>query len=157
MGSGESESRERTAVPQRDYILRMIEQLGAALIELRKAIMGGAADTGTVEDRLRHASASAGMDLDLARAASPDALHVMIAPTGEVDPLRCWVLAEMFLTDGVHRLEQGDDEASERALEKAAVLFRLLGSQAHLAGYPEADERLEEIETLRKRSAGGDP
>ncbi len=31
---------------QRDYILRMIEELGAALIALRKAIFGGTAAAG---------------------------------------------------------------------------------------------------------------
>lgn len=144
-------------MPQRDYILRLIEQLGATLIELRKAILGGSADAGSVEDQLRRAASGAGMDLDLARAASPGALPVMIAPTGEVDPLRCWVLAEMFLTDGLHRSEQGDDHAADQALAKAEVLFALLGSQAHLAGYPEADQRLEEIGRMRRELAGGGP
>jgi hypothetical protein len=62
----------------------------------------------------------------------------------------------MFLTDGLHRLEQGEDGEAERALEKAEVLFRLLGSQAYLAGYPEADQRLDEIGALRRRLVEGD-
>ena len=41
---------------QRDYILRMIEELGAALIALRKAIFGGTAPAGEVENTLRRAA-----------------------------------------------------------------------------------------------------
>ena len=96
---------------QRDYILRMIEELGAALIALRKAIFGGKAPAGEVEDTLRRAASGAGMDIELARAASAEALPAMVAPTGEVEPARCWVLAEALMTDGVHQLQLGNHEA----------------------------------------------
>ena len=135
-------------MPQRDYILRLIEQIGAALIELRKAIFGGASRDQDVEDILRRSASGAGMDLDLARAAAAEALPAMIAPTGEVDPLRCWVLAELFLTDGAHQMTLGDTEAARVALSKAGTLFKLLGPDVHIADYPEAAVRLAEIEAL---------
>ena len=62
---------------QRDYILRMIEELGAALIALRKAIFGGTAPAGEVENTLRRAASGAGMDIELARAVSVEALPAM--------------------------------------------------------------------------------
>ena len=133
---------------QRDYILRIIEQLGAMLIELRKAILGGGADSGTVEATLRQAASQAGMELDLARAAAPESLHAMIAPAGEVEPTRCWVLAEMFLTDGAHQLAQGRTVEAERAFTKARTLFALVGTDALIAGYPEANDRIREIDAL---------
>ena len=134
---------------QRDYILRMIEELGAALIALRKAIFGGTATAGQVEDTLRRAASGAGMELDLARAVSVEALGAMVAPTGEVEPARCWVLAEALMTDGIHRLQLGDLERARSSLAKAAALFELVGpGGAYLTGFPEAGERIGEIEEL---------
>lgn len=141
---------------QRDYILRMIEELGAALIALRKAIFGGAAPVGEVEDAIRRAASGAGMDIELARAASVEALPAMVAPTGEVEPARCWVLAEALMTDGVHQLERGKHGPARSSLAKAAVLFELVGpGGAFLTGFPEARVRIAEIEELLERMAEG--
>ena len=141
---------------QRDYILRMIEELGAALIALRKAIFGGGAPAGEVEDTIRRAASGAGMDIELARAASVEALPAMVAPTGEVEPARCWVLAEALMTDGVHQLERGKHGPARSSLAKAAVLFELVGpGGAFLTGFPEARVRIAEIEELLERMVEG--
>ena len=138
---------------QRDYILRLIEELGAALIALRNAIIGGGAPAGKVEATLRRAASEAGMELELARAVSVDALPAMVAPTGEVEPARCWVLAEALMTDGVNRLHEGEPELARSSLAKAAVLFRLVAPWgAYLTGFPEASERIEEIEGLLRKA-----
>lgn len=134
---------------QRDYILRMIEELGAALIALRNAIIRGGAPAGEVEATLRRATSAAGMELELARAMSAEALPDMVAPTGEVEPARCWVLAEALMTDGVNGLHEGRTELARPSLAKAAALFRLLAPWgAYLTGFPEANERIAEIEEL---------
>ncbi|MDE2803987.1 MAG: hypothetical protein OXN18_02460 [Gemmatimonadota bacterium] len=134
---------------QRDYILRVIEELGAVLIALRRAILGGSARAADVEDTLRRAAAGAGMDLDLARAASIDALPAMMAPTGEVDPARCWLLAEVLMTDGVSLLSSGETDLARSSLAKAAALFTLVAPEgAFLTGFPEASERIGEIEAM---------
>ena len=119
------------------------------LIALRKAILGGAAGREVVEATLRRAASGAGMELELARALSADALPAMVAPTGEVEPARCWVLAEALMTDGVNRLHLGESELARSSLAKAAVLFDLVAPWgAYLTGFPEARERIEEIEEL---------
>lgn len=150
---------------QRDYILRLIEQMGAVLAELRRAILGrmrgdggseGAVASQT-EDVLRRASGEAGMDLALARAASVDALPAMLSPGGEVDPMRCWLLAEVLMTDGVQRWHEGSPEGARSSLAKAAVLFKLTGPGFHLAGFPEARDRIEEIESILARLPVGAP
>ena len=139
----------RGLMAQRDYILRLIEELGAALIALRNAIIGGGAPAGKVEATLRRAASEAGMELELARAVSADALPAMVAPTGEVEPARCWVLAEALMTDGVNRLHGGEPELARSSLAKAAVLFQLVAPWgAYLTGFPEASERVGEIEEL---------
>ncbi|MDE2653191.1 MAG: hypothetical protein OXI71_05170 [Gemmatimonadota bacterium] len=132
---------------QRDYILRLIEEMGAVLIALRNAILRGEAPPGEVESTLRRATSAAGMELELARVVAVDALANMVAPTGEVEPARCWVLAEALMTDGVNRLQRGQPELARSSLAKAAVLFKLVAPLgAQLTGFPEAEERIAEIE-----------
>jgi len=134
---------------QRDYILRLIEEMGAALIALRNAIIRGGAPATEVEDTLRRATSAAGMELELARVLSVEALPGMVAPTGEVEPAKCWVLAEALMTDGVNRMYEGDLERARPLLAKAATLFRLVAPWgAFLVGFPEAEERIAEIEGL---------
>ena len=141
---------------QRDYILRIIEQLGAALIQLRKAILGRNAEDAQVESVLRRSAAGVGMDLDLARVASLDSLAAMIAPTGDVDPMRCWLMGETLLTDALHQRSKGHGAGALEALARARVLFALVGKEAFLAGYPEADARIREIDELVEELSGSD-
>ena len=135
-------------MPQRDYILRLIEQLGQALIRVRKMILGEAPDGGArVDDELRLVGRRAGVDLDIARAATPETLLLLVAPTGEADPGRCWVLAEMLYLDGMQAEAEGRAAAALASYDKAARLFRILEpGGAFLTGWPEAGERLREIE-----------
>ena len=139
---------------QRDYILRMIEEMGAVLIALRNAILRGGAPPGEVETTLRRATSAAGMELELARVVTVDALTNMVAPRGEVEPARCWVLAEALMTDGVNRMRQGEPELARPVLAKAAVLFSLVAPWgAYLTGFPEAEERIAEIEEWLEAAA----
>ncbi len=139
-------------MPQKDYILRQIETLGAGLIAIRKMILGGKASADEVEGRLQAVSQSGGMALDLARAASPETLHMLIAPTGEIEPGSCWLLAESLYLDGLHAHQLGDGERALDSWAKAKMLFSLLQPMgAFLVGFPEAKERIQEIDAL----AGG--
>ncbi|MFH1763922.1 MAG: hypothetical protein ABIF09_07000 [Gemmatimonadota bacterium] len=134
-------------MPQRDYILRQIEMLGAALVAIRKMIFGGDADGAEVEAQLQKVSGQGGMALDLARAASPDTIHMLIAPTGEIEPGSCWLLAETLYLDGLHAKLVGDGDRASDSLAKAGMLFSLLKPMgAFLVGFPEASERIREIE-----------
>jgi hypothetical protein len=132
---------------QKDYILRQIEVLGAALIGIRKMILGGKAETADVESRLQEVSQQGGMALDLARASSPDTLHMLIAPTGEIEPGSCWLLAETLYLDGLQAQLVGDGDRAADSLGKARMLFFLLKPMgAFLVGFPEASERIREID-----------
>jgi hypothetical protein len=134
---------------QRDYLLRQIEALGQLLIAIRKMILGGEADGAAVESRLREAAGKGGMDLELARAATPDTLHMLIAPTGEIEPGRCWLLAETLYLDGIRARLEGDAQQEMDSLGKARMLFSLLAPMgAFLVGFPEAEERIREIDGM---------
>lgn len=143
-------------MPQKDYILRQIEILGAALIALRKKILGRTATGGEVEARLQEVSQQGGMALDLARAASPETLQMLVAPTGEIEPGSCWLLAETLYLDGLHASMLGDGARALDSLGKARVLFSLLMPMgAFLVGFPEAAERIREIDEMVE--GGGEP
>jgi len=134
-------------MPQKDFILRQIEMLGAALIAIRKMILGGEVETAEVETRLQEVSQQGGMGLDLARAASPDTLHMLIAPTGEIEPGSCWLVAESLYLDGLLAIHLGDEDRAADSLAKARMLFSLLKPMgAFLVGFPEASERIREID-----------
>lgn len=134
---------------QRDFILRQIEMLGAALVAIRKMILGGKAEAGEVETRLQSVSQTGGMALDLARAAAPDTIKMLIAPTGEIEPGSCWLLAETLYLDGLQANQLGDGARALDSLAKARMLFLLLKPMgAFLVGFPEASERIEEIDRL---------
>jgi hypothetical protein len=136
-------------MPQSDFILRQIEILGAALISLRKRILGQEVDASEVESHLNDISAKGGMALDLARATSPETLRMLIAPTGEIEPGRCWLLAEVMYLDGLQARAEGDEARVKDSLAKAVMLFSLLKPMgAFLVGFPEAAERIEEINGL---------
>jgi len=136
---------------ERDYILRQIEMLGAVLIALRKKILGQELESSEVESRLSETSAKGGMALDLARATSPDTLRMLIAPTGEIEPGRCWIMAETLYLDGLQGQLEGDEARAMDSLAKAHMLFSLLKPMgAFLVGFPEASERIEEIDDLLK-------
>ncbi len=134
-------------MPQRDYILRLIEQLGQALIRVRKMITGEELAVGRVDDELRLVGRRAGVDLDVARIATPETLVLLVAPTGEPDPGRCWVLGEMLYLDGLAAETEGRRLAALASYDKAVRLFRLTEpGGAFLTGWPEAGERVRELE-----------
>ena len=136
-------------MPQKDYILRQIEVLGAALIAIRKMILGGEAEDSDIETRLQEVSGQGGMALDLARAAAPDTLRMLIAPTGDIEPGSCWLLAESLYLDGLHAVQLRDGDRASDSLAKARMLFSLLKPMgAFLVGFPEASERIREIDGL---------
>jgi hypothetical protein len=141
-------------MPQKDYILRQIEILGAALIALRKKIQAGRAGSSEVEERLQEVSQQGGMALDLARASSPETIRMLIAPTGEIEPGSCWLLAETLFLDGLHAVQLGDGHRAADSLAKARMLFSLLKPMgAFLVGFPEAADRIIEIDALLEPEA----
>lgn len=132
---------------QRDYILRLIEQAAGALRRALDLILGRKGSPGEVAEQLRAALGITGLDLGMVRVLDAEALLLLIAPTGEAEPGRCWLVAETLYLDGLEaQLDDRPDEA-RASLAKARLLFRLLEPDAVLpSGFPEASARLREIE-----------
>ena len=136
-------------MPQRDYILRLIEQLGVALAALRRRILSRQDPSASLQDELSRVSGQAGFDMALLRALSADTLHMLVSPTGEVEPARCWLMAEILYLDGLQAREERREDDAAASLAKARLLFGLVEpGGGMLVGFPEAAERVREIEEL---------
>lgn len=141
---------------ERDYILRLIEQMGQLLISVRNRMLGRRASSREVADALEQVSRHTGIDLALARSATPDTLRMIIAPTGEVEPGRCWLVAEMMGVDGLEAEITGDTARALGSYERAIALFGLLEPWgAYLVGFPEASQRIQEIGARMSSLASG--
>ncbi len=132
---------------RRDYILRMIEQMGGALIALRNKILGRAGTPARIEADLTALAGRGGLDMELLRGLSGDTLHMLVSPSGEVEPGRCWLIAELLYLDGLEAaLEERVDDARS-SLEKARTLYTLVApAGGMLVGLPEAEDRYRDID-----------
>jgi hypothetical protein len=133
-------------VQQKDYLLRLIEMAGQVLREALRRVLGGSASTEDVEEAIAEAGARVGIDARLALLATGETLELMIAPTGEVDVTRCWVLAESLYVAGRHAEAAGDPDRAAAFFERARRLYALLDPSLVVSGLPEAAERVADIE-----------
>lgn len=132
---------------QRDYIIRLIEQMGAAMVAMRNQILGRKVDPEQTRQEMSSLAGQSGFDLDLLRGFSADSLHMLVAPTGEVEPGRCWLMAEILYLDGLQaEVEERYPEALE-SLTKARLLYTLVEPGGGLlVGFPEAGDRILEMD-----------
>lgn len=133
-------------MPQRDYILRLIEEMGAIIAAVRDRILGRKADPAAIQDDLYRLAGRTGFDLDLLRGFDAESLRMLVAPSGEVEPARCWMMAELLYLDGLEADVEGRADA-RAGLEKARLLYTLIEPGGGLLlGFPEAGNRIREID-----------
>ncbi len=128
-------------MPQRDYLMRMIEQMGSVLARLRQLIMGG----GQVESELLKTARSQGVDLVTARALDAESLLALLSAGGPPDITRTWLMAELIGLDGLNAELAGDGVTARESYRKALVLFRALDPHI-LGGLPDATARIADLE-----------
>ncbi len=147
---------EDIAVFQRDYILRMIEEMGMVLVRLREVILGRASSRHHVEGQIQKALQGIGFDFEIARIADGETLERMVAPTGQVEPARAWLIAESFYLEGLEaQIDQRDGDAMS-GFRKALRLYRLVAPDMLLpTGFTEATDRIREIEQRMAELDGG--
>jgi len=137
---------------RRDYIMRIIEQMGAVFARLRNIIARG--QTG-VEDELRLAARQGSVDLTMARALDAESLLGLLSAEGMPDPTRVWIYAELLAADGMAAEYRGRPEEALRLYQKALRLFLVLDPRV-IGGIPEAADRIRDLE-LRINGASGTP
>ena len=108
-----------------DYLLRLIERLGAALIALRNRILNRASEDTTIGAEIGEIARQAGLDIDVARKLDPELLLTWLAPTGEPDPAKLWLMAELLYLEGLHAHSAGHQHW-RADLERALALLVLL-------------------------------
>jgi hypothetical protein len=134
-------------MPQRDYILRVIEQIGVILKALREMILNRSTGAGQVRAELQKVFQKIGFDIEVALIADTETLVRMIAPSGELDPGRAWLVAEAMYLDGLDAALEEQVPHARLSLEKALRLFRMFDASTPIpAGFSEARERVREIE-----------
>lgn len=139
---------------QRDYILRIIEQLGVALSAIRKMILRRER-AGEAREALAQTAGQVGFDLDLLKGFDLDTLRLFVMPTGEVEPARCWLMAEILYLDGLDAKLSG--RPAYDSLMKARALYDLVRpAGGMLVGMPEAADRVAEIDNLLKTESEPD-
>lgn len=132
-----------------DYLLRLIETVGLMLIRLRKMLVGGEVEPGEAERQLQEAAGRSGLDLDFLCSLEPDSLVMLMSPTGDVEPGRCWIAAELLSLDGLRCLAVDDPDGARERFVRALLLYRLIDPDAVLArGFPEVRERIAELQGL---------
>lgn len=140
---------------QRDYILRMIEQAGFVLRQMLQRLQGERVSYEERTQALARAAQLGGLDLDMLRLSDVDGLWHQVAMTGEADPARTWLAAETLYADALANEIEGHTEAAQEAYVKAASLFRMMEPNWVLpTGFPEATERVNEIEGKLENLSG---
>jgi hypothetical protein len=87
-----------------------------------------------------------GMDLPLAHQLTPESLELLVAPSGTPDPLRCWLLAEMFYLSARLSEREGDTGAARESDRRALRLFeRLAAEPLPELDLPDPGERIGEL------------
>jgi hypothetical protein len=136
-------------VYRHDYVMRLIERFGRALIALRDRILGRTVDAAELRSQLADIADQAGVSLEVARSLDSRTLLMWLAPTGEVDEPRFWLLAELLYLEGLHARQTGAPDAGRGDLARARTIFdRLPAGWAPSADFPSAGDRSAEIAGL---------
>lgn len=146
---------------RRDYVLRLIERFGRILIALRNRILGRQITAEDLRREIHDIAQQAGLDLDLARRLEPQMLLMWLAPTGEIDEPKFWLMAELLYLEAMDAREVAAGDAGRSDLERANAIFARLPSEwKPSSGLASAGERCAEIARLLGRtpmSSGGNP
>lgn len=135
-----------------DYILQLIERLGTALIALRHRILRQAPGDQAIRDEIGEMARQAGLDLAVARSLDPGLLFMWLAPSGEPDPARLWLMAELLYLEGLHAQSSGDSGWRADLEGALALLARLPTDWRPGDAFATAGERANELRALLGQS-----
>ena len=105
---------------RRDYVLRMIEEMGRIVARIRELLVGG--DIPAVETALQEAARLASLDLQTIRALTADSLLLLLLPAPTADAGRLKIVIQVLALDAERAVAAGDEEGAERLLQKAERL-----------------------------------
>jgi hypothetical protein len=131
---------------RQDYILRLIEQFSRALATLFSKITGRQLSPAEVHEQIAAIASQGGLQLDVARSLDPVMLLMWLAPRGEIDAGKFWLMAELLFLEGMQAREEGLADRARDDLQRARIILSQLATdwrpQPDLAS---VGERLEAI------------
>ena len=131
-----------------DYVLRLIERLGATLIALRNRILRRARDEVSVRAEIHEIAREASLDVAVARSLEPESLLMWLAPTGQPDPAKLWLMAELLYLEGLDAKSSGGRVWQGDLTRALAILVTLPAEWRPGDAFTAAGERAEEIREL---------
>ena len=135
---------------QRDYLLRMVEEMTRALAQIiyHKEIKDYQAAHDLIEEQCKQAR---GMGSGFIRSLPDETLLSMLTTLGELDEEKCWLLALLLKAEGDLFAEEHDENRSFYSYLKACNLFL---ETLHTRHASKNFEKVDEIEELVKHLAG---
>jgi len=127
-------------VDRRDYLLRLLEQMGRAVARVRELLTGQFVAEAARE--IEVVAQQAGVPLALVRVLSADSLTPVLSTAGEPDPLKRLLAAEYLY---VEALRHGPPDAAD-LFARALELYRGVGPLADAALTAAVTERITDLE-----------
>jgi hypothetical protein len=84
----------------------------------------GVGEVETIRTELDALAERVGVDLELARQLTPESLELLVAPEGSTDPLRTWLVAELFYVSGRVAEQAGEAAVAMESDRRALRLYR---------------------------------
>ena len=132
---------------QRDYILRLVEQLSktlGAVLTLKKARRFDEAELAVSEA----AKNLVGLDVKTLLALPVEQIVSLFSPSGSLDAGKCIVVAEILYEYGEIKSLRGEEDLAYHARIRALSLLLEVSGRESLARIPDAQRYLRQIESL---------
>ena len=116
---------------------------------MRDRILKGEVTSEIARAEIEDIARDAGADLDVARQLDPTMLVMWLAPAGEIDDGKFWLLAELLFLTALDAHASGTGDRGRADFNRALALLRKLPPDWRPAeGLPTPKERIVEIGTL---------
>lgn len=141
---------------QRDFILRLVEQLSktlGAVLALKKARRYDEAEV-SVADAAKNL---VGLDIATLLALPVEQIVTLFSPSGSLDAGKCIVVAELLHEHGEIRELQGDEETAYHARVRALCLLLEVSGRESLERIPDSERYLRRITELTAALAAYPP
>jgi hypothetical protein len=132
---------------QRDYILRLVEQLSKTLVSVLAFKKNQRYDDAEVAVAAA-AKNLVGLDVKTLLALPVEQIVTLFSPGGSLDPGRCIVVAELLYEHAEIRTLKGDEETAYHARIRALCLLLEVSGRESLERIPDSGRYLSRIETL---------
>lgn len=116
---------------QRDYIMRMIEQLAIAVARILKLKQAGRFDEAEGEIS-KTARTLLGFDMDFIRTLPEEAIITLLTESNSLDAAKCIIVAELLKEHGeIHEMRQGLDASYDSYLRSLSLYLEGLTEDPH--------------------------